>query len=120
MTEKVTITGSFQKGLTKKGNPFFTVRLADGRDCTCFDAEIAQKMNTEIEVEIKQSEYNGKVEYIINAPNSGGRGRGGGFNLDFNQKKTALEAAAHSMGLGSNDGADIIRRADKFLEWLQK
>lgn len=121
MTEKVTITGSFQKGLTKKGNPFFTLNLADGRQATCFDKEISEKLNTEIEVDIKQTEYNGQVEYVINAVGGGGGNRrGGGFNLEFNQKKTSLEAASHSMGIGSNDGGDILRRADKFLEWMKQ
>lgn len=118
--EKVTVTAAFQKGLTKKGNPFYTVTLADGRQATCFDKDIPNKINTEIEAEIKQTEYNGQLEYVMNLPGNGFQRRGSGFNLEFNQKKCALEAAAQSMGIGSNDGGDILRRADKFLEWMQK
>lgn len=118
--EKVVITGSLQKGLTKKGNPFYTVTLADGRQATCFDQKLAQTLNQEVEAEVKQTEYNGAIEYILNPPNGGAGKRGSGFNLEFNQRKTALEAAAQSMGIGSNDGGDILRRADKFLEWMQK
>jgi hypothetical protein len=119
MTEKITITGAFQKGLTKKGNPFFTLNLADGRQATCFDAELSQKLNQEIEVDIKQTEYNGQVEYVVNAPGNGQR-RGGGFNLDYNQRKTALETATASIPAALGNGAEILTRADKFLEWIQR
>ena len=117
MNEKVTPVNAFQKGLTKKGNPFYTVNLADGRQATCFDNKILESLNKEIEVEVKQSEYNGQVEYIINFPGSQGGGRSG-FNLDYNQKKTALECAVKSGAL--EDDQTIITRAGVFLAWLKQ
>ena len=119
MNEKITITGSLQKGLTKKGNPYFTLTLADGRRATCFDQQLAQTLNQEIEVEIKQSEYNGVTEYIVN-PLGGANGlKGGGFNLPFNQRRVALESAAASMAGGVSDGAAILKRADAFYAWMK-
>lgn len=116
MTEKVTPVTAFQKGLTKKGNPYYTVNLADGRQATCFDKLILEKLNQEIEVDVKQSEYNGQMEYVINFPGSGG-GRPG-FNLEFNQKKVALECSVKSGALESDD--EILKRAGLFLNWLKQ
>jgi hypothetical protein len=119
MTEKVTPVSAFQKGTTKAGNPFYTVQLADGRQATCFDNQILQKLNQTIDVEVKQTQYNNQVEYVINFPGAQGTGGGkSGFNLGFNQRKTALECAVRSGSLESDEV--IIERANKFLAWMNK
>lgn len=119
--EKVTVTQCFQKGLTKKGNPYFAVTLADGREATCFDKEIPNKLNQEIEAELKQQEYQGEVQYVLNLPGSNNfRKGGGGFNLAFNQRKTALEVAVNSFNGRIENGKEITERADYLLTWLKQ
>lgn len=118
--EKVKIKSVVNSGREWEGKKIFTVELEDGRKGDTF-AQDALNWVGEMELEIKESEYNKQKQYKFALPKQANIK--GGFptkDYTFEKRKTSLECAINSIKLTDKQvtSTNIIALANEYFNYL--
>ena len=112
--EKVTIASAKDSGREFNNKKLFSVTLSDGRSGSSYDADILNNIGKEIELDVKAGkEYQGTMQYYFNLPKAKGAFPKKDYTVD--KRIAALNAASRFKDLKSED---VIKLADKYLNWL--
>jgi len=120
--EKVKIASAIEKEYNNK--KYLTITLADGRTGSSSDVELKDKLNIEIELDVKPAkEYNGVQQYYFNIPKeTHGGGKFPAKNYAFEKRRVALECATELIkgtdNLSRDD--DTLKFAESFYQFLNK
>lgn len=113
--EKIKIKTA-QQATAKSGKNYLMIETEDGRKGASWDMELVGKVGQEVEVEVKESEYQGHKNYTFNLPKP--LGKFPQKDWTFEKRRAALECAvAYCKG---TPAVDVIGTAEKYFEFLNK